>query len=121
MKKTTIIAILVLSGCAHYQPDPWTKEDTERHVAMTVLQAIDWRQTKHIAKNGHEFYECNPGLGEHPKQNDVDLYFAASWLGKTAVAYVLPKEWRRNWQYVMIGVSTGCVYHNYSIGIEMQF
>jgi len=122
MKKLITMAILIiLTGCAHYQPDPWREEDTERLVASTVLQAVDWRQTKHIAKNGHKFYECNPYLGKHPSQNKVDLYFAASFAGKTLGAYLLPEDWRRRWQWVCIGISAGCVGYNYSIGIEMEF
>jgi len=112
---------MVLTGCAHYQPDPWREEDTERLVASTVLQAVDWRQTKHIAKNGHKFFECNRILDDHPSQNEVDLYFAASWVGKTAVAYVLPEDWRESWQWLFIGVSAGCVGQNYLVGIEMEF
>jgi len=118
---TTIATLLILSGCAHYQPDPWTTQDTERHVAMTVLQAIDWRQTKHIAKNGHKFYECNRILDDHPSQNEVDLYFAVSWVAKTGIAYVLDEEWRKRWQWVCIGSSAGCVGWNYYLGIEMEF
>lgn len=115
-----VTAILSLSGCAHYKHDPWTKKDTAYHAASTILMAIDWRQTKYIA-NDDRYYEINPILGKYPSQNEVDLYFAVSWMAKTGIAYVLPAKWRRGWQISMISISAICVGHNYSIGIRGEF
>jgi len=122
MKKLLSILIVVffLSVAPAYCGDEWTMEDTEFQVAVLAIKTIDWLQTKEIARNP-DYYEINPILGKHPSQNEVDLYFACSAIGHTVVAYYLPKKYRRIWQYVFIGISTGLVCHNYNAGIRINF
>ena len=113
--KYLLILILILSfACAH---DPWTKADTARHAAYTTLHVIDWQQTKENASKA-EYYELNPILGKYPSQREVDVYFLGTWIGMTTAAYLLPSEWRKALQYVVIGVEASCVGLNYSIGLN---
>jgi len=121
MKKSILLITILFAviGCA--SRDPWTRKDTYRHAAMTGLMIIDWRQTRQIADNSDKYYEANPVLGEYPNKNEIDLYFASSWILKTGVAYYLPAKYRSYWQYICIGISTGCVVNNYSIGLQGEW
>lgn len=110
---------LCLLGCSHH--DPWTKADTARHVGYTVLHLQDYKQTRQIAKNPDRWHENNFILGEHPSKSRVDIYFAATWLGMTGLAYVLPRGWRDGLQYLGIAVEGYCVGHNYSIGLTGEW
>lgn len=121
MKKSMfLIAVLfVMNGCAFH--DPWTHKDTYRHATMTGLMIIDWRQTRQIADNPHKYCELNPILNEHPSTQEVDLYFASSWILTTGIVYYLPTKWRKRGQYICIGLTAGCVINNYSIGLRMEW
>jgi len=110
-KITAILFLIVLvAGCAH---DKWTRNDTYRHIALTTVMAIDWLQTKEIARND-DYEETNPILGEDPSQMQVDAYFLGAWAATTAT-------WRKWFQFGVIGVETGYVIHNHAIGIRISF
>lgn len=117
MKLLLVFLLLLGSGCAH---DPWTKEDTARHVGYTVLHVIDWRQTKEIAGDP-EHYELNFVLGKYPTQKEVDVWFIGTWIGMTGAAYLLPKEWRKALHYCGISVEAACVGLNYSMSLNGEW
>ena len=117
MKKLILILLVLLTSCA---TDPWTKKDTAYQGAFLAVTAIDWLQTKEVVRNPN-YYEINPVLGCNPKQNNVDLYFAGCAIANTAIAYYLPKEYRRIWQCLWIGFEAGYVNYNYSGGIRIKF
>lgn len=104
--------IICSSGCAS-----WTKGDLARQAGYTVLHVVDWQQSREIASND-DFYELNPVLGKDPSREEVDLYFATSYLFVTGVAHVLPGKWRQVWQYTIIGVEFANVGRNYYLGLR---
>jgi hypothetical protein len=114
--------------------EDWTREDTYRQAALTALLVVDWGQTKEAArKNEDQTYcgynggSCTPSyrevgfaryfIGEHPSVRQVNNYFALSILGHAAISYVLQSEWRKGWQYVLIGIEIDVV----RIGLKMEF
>jgi hypothetical protein len=99
----------------------WDSTDTGLQLVYTGLHIMDWGQTLRIAKSPDRWRETNPILGRHPKQSTVNLYFAGTLAAHTAIAYLLPKDWRRAWQIVWIGVEAGYVYNNYRAGIRVRF
>lgn len=109
---------IVITGCA---TGGWTKEDTYRQAAVVAVSAVDWMQTRKIARNPERYYELNPILGRHPSEAEVDLYFAASIAAHTAVSMALPPDWREVWQYLSIGFEYSVVAHNFSIGLGFGF
>lgn len=117
MKLLLVFLLLLGSGCAH---DPWTKEDTARHVGYTALHVIDWRQTKEIAADPR-YYELNPILSKYPTQKEVDVYFVTTWLGMTGATYLLPRPWRETLQWCGIVVEAGCVGWNYSMSLNGEW
>jgi len=98
----------------------WTRADTEYQAVFVAVTAIDWLQSKEIARNP-EFSETNPILGSNPDQNKVNAYFASCLLAHTAIAYYLPKKYRRVWQCCWIMVEGGYVLHNLSAGVRINF
>jgi hypothetical protein len=98
----------------------WSSGDTNRQLAFTALQLVDWAQTREIVRNP-DYYETNPILGKYPSKTEVDVYFAAATLGHYLVSRALPPDYRKVWQYVWIGVQVGYVTHNYQIGLRIRF
>lgn len=129
MKLLWILSILLLLAIPSLAHDEWTKIDTVRQLTFTVVECIDWLQTKEIARNPN-YYETNPYLGKHPSQKKVDTYFASCLIGHALVSYLLPAKVeiygykmspRATWQYFWIGVEAGYTAHNYNIGIRIPF
>ena len=122
--KPSIILILscwLFSGCAHYQPDPWTKDQMLLQGTSLTLNIIDWGQTLDIVDKPGEYYETNPILGDHPSRAEVNRYFAASMLSKILITHLLPSDWRKYWLGLNIGVSGYYVHNNYRIGLRVSF
>ena len=120
MKKLLISFLICLIPTITFAADEWTKKDTAYQAAFLTLMAADWLQTKEIARNPN-YHERNFVLGRNPSQNEVDIYFLSTSILHTGIAYCLSKKYRRYWQYIFIGVEAGCVGHNYSTGIRINF
>ena len=99
----------------------WTATDTAFQLAYTTLHVVDWGQTLDIAKNPDKWHETNPILGKHPSIGRVNTYFITTLIGHTFISYILPKNYRRIWQCVWIGIEGGYVAHNYHMGIRVNF
>jgi hypothetical protein len=64
----------------------------------------------------------NPLLfSSHPSELAVTEYFLTAYAIKTGVAMALKPEYRKWWQYAMIGASAGCVGWNLHIGLGIGF
>ena len=105
----------------HAFADEWTSADTKHELVYLVLHSTDWMQTRYISKNPSYLYEQNNILGKHPSIAKVNNYFAATALMHFGVAYLLPREYRRSFQYITMGVEIGAITHNYQIGIKLNF
>ena len=99
----------------------WTQEDTKYQTAFIMTALVDWGQTLYISSNPDEYEENNMILGSHPSRDKVNMYFPIAIGLHTAVAVVLPKDYRRVWQLIWIGIETGMIVHNASIGIKVDF
>ena len=83
--------------------------------------AIDWGQTRHIAKNPERFYEKNRILGASPSVGKVDAYFLGAMVGTVAVAHLLPTDYRRLFLAGTLSMELSVVEQNRSIGIKVEF
>jgi len=99
----------------------WSSSDTKREAVYLVLHTADWAQTREIARNPDKWYEQNSMLGSHPSISQVDQYFIATAALQFAIAYYLPAEYRKVFQYLSITHDAGYVAHNFSIGIQARF
>jgi hypothetical protein len=127
--------LFFLSGCGHIQIfRDWNKTDTALMATSLGLTFIDYRQTldivNHIDDGYYEKYNSTI-LGKHPSRGRVNTWFLCSALTKTLIAGALPKSdkkgsWldifnRENWLVLNIGISSGLIYNNYEIGLEVNF
>lgn len=115
MRKAILIILLLPFLVA------WTQEDTKYQTAFIMTALVDWGQTLYIARNPDEYEENNRILGSHPSRDKVNMYFPIAIGLHTAVAVALPKDYRRVWQLIWIGIETGMIVHNASIGIKVDF
>lgn len=99
----------------------WTKTDTALFVAYTGVTAVDWSQSLHAARNPTLFKENNPVLGDHPTPSEVNRYFAVSYVLSNAVAYYLPKTYRRGLYVGLIGLELHCINKNRHMGINLSY
>ena len=113
------IFLLLVSSSAF--ADEWTSADTKREAVYLTLHTLDWAQTRNIARNPNKWTESNVILGKHPSVPQVDRYFIATGALHLAVAYYLPAEYRKAFQYITIGMEGGMVAHNFSIGLKAEF
>lgn len=114
------IILLMISSSA-YAADPWTKEDTYRELAALTLRFIDYKTTLDIARSPDELSEVNPLLGEHPSVGRVNTYFAVMTVVHPVISYSLPKEYRKAFQYISIGVSGTASTINLWSGLRVRF
>jgi hypothetical protein len=115
-----IIFVVLLLGCAQAFADEWTKGDTERELVYAALLVADWRQTQDISRHSN-MEESNEILGEHPGNGKINRYFIVANALQLTIAYALPSEWRKAWQYSGIGFEFAIVRHNKLIGLSMGF
>ena len=119
MKKLLFIILFLLP--LDLFADEWTTADTKREAVYLTLHTLDWAQTREIARNPDKWHEQNAILGKHPSVSQVDRYFIATGALQFAVAYYLPAEYRKAFQYITTGIEIGAVTHNLSIGIGVRF
>jgi len=121
MKQLLIILSLIsLSGCATYQHDPWTKQDTVLQSLVTATYAIDAIQTSQIQYHP-ELEEGGPiarqVLGRQPSTSDTWQYFATVAFTSYVISYYMPAKWRPFWQGGQIAVQTKTIFSNCAHGL----
>lgn len=116
--KAAILALALLAMPAHAHD--WTASEKGWAAAWLATRAVDWAQTRHIARNPARFRELNPLLDRHPSLGDVNRYFIVSTAAMLLAAHYLPK-YRKGMLQVWFAVGAGYVAHNASIGIRMEF
>ena len=131
MRRSWLLAPLLLAFAGGVHADDWSRADTARQAAVTALLVADWGQTRWIARHNGKTQpdnfppsagETNPFLGRYPTTGKVNNYFAASIISHAAISYLLPSgAWRQGWQYTGIIVEISVVLHNRSVGIRMEF
>jgi len=137
--KTIVIAVCLFSSSV-FSADPWTDKDAERENVYLVIHAIDWLQTRYIARHPFEgFREANPllhfkepGFEHNGSQHTLhgfesentkraNAYFLVTGIAHYYTAKALPEDYRKWFQYVTIGVETAVVGHNYNVGVRLEF
>jgi len=101
--------------------DPWEGTDYVLVGATLAALAVDWGQTRHVAKNPERFDELNPVLGTTPSTKRVDAYFMGAMLGTVAVAHLLPRDYRRLFLSGTLTVELAAIENNRSIGVKVEF
>lgn len=118
-----IILIIALLFPSFVRADDWTTQDSVREAVYLSVLVIDWGQTRNIAHHPENWQEnvVDWAITKHPSVHQVDNYFALYAVTQVAIAYLLPSEYRKAWQYVNIGYEVRTVHSNFSIGIGVEF
>lgn len=116
-----LIITLILIFYTSTASAEWKTEDTVRQLVITGLSYVDYTQTKTIAKSKGYYYEVNPILGKHPHVDTVNIFFALTKIANFAIAYYLPDNFRKVWQYSWISIETTAITWNWQAGIRMTF
>lgn len=111
-----LLLALALAGCAG-----WSRQEKLMEAAYLTSHAIDWQQTRYIAKHPEEYRELNPILGSHPETWEVDAWFLGTAILHPVVTHYLPKEYRPLWQGLTLGMSMSTVGWNLQMGIKLDF
>jgi hypothetical protein len=119
--KILLISLLLLSSSAF--ADEWTRGDSYREATFLTLLVIDYGQTSTIAQHPELYKETVSAwaISEHPSQETVNTYFSIVAIAHPIIAYYLPSEWRKAFQYLTIGEKIPAVIGNVTIGIKMTF
>ncbi len=117
----TVLVLLFFIPAKGMAADKWSKRDIWAEVVWQGLWAVDYLQTRIIAKNPARYREANPLLTRHPSVTKVNVYFLTLALLHPAITHYLPKKHRPIWQFLSITLSTVAVAKNLSIGIRMDF
>jgi len=83
MKKTLIIAVILLSGCS------WSKSDIAWGVASTLATSADFYTTSEFLENPNN-YELNPILGKHPSNSEIFMVLATGQVITLIIAHLFP-------------------------------
>lgn len=113
--------IFIFCGCASHFGEGWSKADTTRQAAYTMLHIQDWRQTIEIANHHDKYKELNPILGPRPSRHDVDIYMASTLILNPIIAASLKPKYRKWFQWTGIGIEAYCVGNNFAIGLSGEF
>jgi hypothetical protein len=118
MKKLLIIFLLLIPITSYSK---WTKQDTHRELIWQSFHIIDWGQTLDISKNPDKYYEMNPILGKHPSVSDVNLWAVGASTFHFGLSYIMPKEYRKIFQWTTIGFKGYTIYNNHKINLKVNF
>lgn len=97
----------------------WTTGDTIAQSVVAAAIVADCSTTLDMSSG--RLQETNPILGKHPTKSDVYGWCAGAIVGTTAVSILLPPEWRRAWQGVILGIEIGMIQNNLRIGLRMRW
>lgn len=100
----------------------WTERERLLLGATIGVMAVDWGQTRMIAKKPEqEFFEYNPLLGKNPTVGEIDTYFAVAMLATWGTAHLLPNKYRSTFLGAMLLLETTIVIRNHEIGLRMAW
>ena len=128
IKRMGSAALLVVCCCiglfaesARAQHQVWDDADKViAGIAFTAM-AVDWGQTRYIAKHPGLHFERNPLLGEHPSTSRVDAFFIGTAISAYLIADALPTRYRKLFLGGVAVVHIVCVTNNYGLGIRVDF
>jgi hypothetical protein len=101
--------------------EPWATADKVLLGTATTAMALDWAQTRYIARNPDKFIERNPLLGKDPNSGRVDKHFGIAMLGMWGLSFWLGPENRRMLLVSVTVFETVTVINNARIGVRLDW
>src|SRR3990167_900711 len=121
MRLIIVMLSLIASCTPAIAADPWDTTDKALGAAALTVWAVDWGQTRYIAKHPREFHEYNILLGEHPSVTRVNNYFIGVGIAGYLLADYLPSGSRKTFLSVFSAFEIGITAHNLHIGVKVAF
>lgn len=108
------------------QPANLKPVDQSMYYGSNLGLVGDWVQTRRIAEGaphpeGGNIMEMNPVLGKEPSTQDVDLWFASSYLANQLVSRKAPPAIRRAWWLTLVALQGAMIQRNRKLGLQMKF
>ena len=116
LKTVGVIALLLLSSCAHTNKEKWTQATYVSFGAMIAAAALDSYQTVQI-QNDPDMTEGNALMASNPTTPQVILFMTATKLALYGVSFLLPNDWRVMLFSMSAGGHAACVWHNAEQGL----
>jgi len=98
----------------------WTPQEKRWAALAVTAGAIDWLQTRNIARNPDRWRERNPRLPDHPTIGQVNRHFATGLVAGALIAHFVP-EYRLPFLRTVAVVQFGFALHNAHMGISIRF
>ena len=116
MKKLLLI-LLLLSFTTN--GEELSKPEKVGELAFQTVNFIDMMQTLEIVQHDDLYYETNPILGKHPRQNEVITYFMIRGAMHYHTTKWLPKKFRPVWLTITFLPQIPLIEHNHNLGIRI--
>jgi len=98
-----------------------SKPEKVGEFAFQIVNFIDMMQTLEIVQHDDLYYETNPILGKHPKQNEVITYFMIRGAMHYHITKWLPEKFRPAWLTITFLPQLPIIEHNHNLGIRVSF
>ena len=118
MKKLLLLLILFLWPSTA-SSEELSKAEKVGELSFQVVNFIDMMQTLEIVQHGDLYYETNPILGKHPRQNEVITYFMIRGATHYHITKWLPKKFRIPWLTITVLPQIPIIEHNHNLGIRI--
>ena len=118
MKKLLLLLSLILFSSTAISEE-LSKVEKVGELSFQVVNFIDMMQTLEIVQHGDLYYETNPILGKHPRQNEVITYFMIRGATHYHITKWLPKKFRIPWLTITVLPQIPIIEHNHNLGIRI--
>ena len=119
MKKLLLLILLLFPFTAN--SEELSKPEKVGELAFQTVNFIDMMQTLEIVQHDDLYYETNPILGKHPRQNEVITYFMIRGAMHYHITKWLPEKFRPVWLTVTFLPQLPLIEHNHNLGIRVSF
>ena len=119
MKKVMMLSLLILTLSTSTISKELTKSQKVGELAFQTVNFIDMMQTLEIVQHDDLYYETNPILGKHPRQNEVITYFMIRGAMHYHTTKWLPKKFRPVWLTITFLPQIPLIEHNHNLGIRI--
>lgn len=118
MIRALVVVLLLLAAPVSAQD--WSAEEKTWAAAWLTTMAVDWGQTRYIARHPDRFRELNPMLPDHPTLGQVNRHFLVGTALMFAAAHYMP-TYRTGMLQVWFGLGVIGVARNAHLGVRFEF
>ena len=119
MKKLLLLILLLFPFTANSKE--LSKPEKVGEFSFQIVNFIDMMQTLEIVQHDDLYYETNPILGKHPRQNEVITYFMIRGAMHYHITKWLPEKFRPAWLTITFLPQVPIIEHNHNLGIRIEW